>query len=149
MHTSHNHTQHKTRPHRAGMTTSHIAQTPHQTLPTTPHKLGPERLNLTQPGNQTQALGRQTAHPPSAAEPNTTMHAPPNHTTKQSPIVAGTKRRNSRPKSHISHHARHTHHNHTHPTPAPPARLCSSGEPRSRPSGPARPSVPGRAPTGT
>lgn len=77
------------------------------------------------------------------------MHAPPNHTTKRSPIVASTHRRNSRPESHFSHQARHTHHNHTHPTPAWPARLRSSREPRSEPSGPARPSVPGCAPTST
>lgn len=62
------------------MTTSHIAQTPHQTLQRTPHKLGPKRLKLTQPRNQTQALGRQ---PPTHPQPhNQTQLCTPRLTTQ-------------------------------------------------------------------
>ena len=62
------------------MTTSHIAQTPSQTLQTTPHKLGPERLNLTQPGNQTQALGDKS---PTQPQPhNQTQLCTPRLTTQ-------------------------------------------------------------------
>lgn len=97
-------------PHRADMTTPHTTQAPHKLRPPTHRR-------------------------PSATQPNTTAHAPCNHTAQQRPLKASTQGRTERPESHIAHQARHTHQNLTvpHPRARPSPRLR---EPRPSPLGP-------------